>query len=205
MIEEDKKIEEDINDNNYESSDSFYNNNDMVDIDSELKEEDLVFNQKSDEDGDEDGEREEEEEGKEKTGGGFSVKKAIMKAGLSPFQLVGGGAFGEPTTPNLSSYAIPNWAYSNGGYKKGSEINRNIQYEENDEYVSDDLHDRLLNLVRVVGPKKESKVEMKEDHEETEQTPKSRKTIKKTKKLRKSATSATKKGGRKTKKKRGVK
>jgi len=190
-------IDTDIDIDNYDD-----NNTDEY----QFNEGDLVFNQKSN------GSDSEADIEKETTGGGFSVKKAIIKSGASPLQLVGGSAFGEPTTPNLSSYAIPNWAYSNGGYKKGSEVGRNMYQTETaneDEYVSDDLHDRLLSLVSVSQPNKTKDINNKDINNKdinninnTNTT--KRKSIKKTKKLRK-AIQSTKKGFRTTKKRRNSK
>jgi hypothetical protein len=191
--------------NDTDTYDNTYDNkDDMNDIDSsdyELKEDDLIFNEESE---NPDVPHLDDNETDNPSGGGFSLKKAIMKAGVSPLQLVGGNAFGEPTTPNLSSYAVPNWAYSNGGYKKGVEVGRNtFQTEtlEDDEYVSDDLHDRLLSLVSV-----NKNIITNETNKNTNDinNKNKKKSIKKTKKLRKTIQS-TKKGVKTTKKKRSNK
>jgi len=184
-------------------TDTYDNMDDMNDIDSsdyELKEDDLVFNEESE---NPDVPHLDDSETDNPSGGGFSLKKAIMKAGVSPLQLVGGNAFGEPTTPNLSSYAVPNWAYSNGGYKKGVEFGRNTfqtETQEDNEYVSDDLHNRLLSLVSV------NKNITNETNKNTNDinNKNKKKSIKKTKKLRKTIQS-TKKGVKTTKKKKSNK
>ena len=199
-------------------TDTYDNMDDMNDIDSsdyELKEDDLVFNEES-ENENPDVPQIDDNQIDNPSGGGFSLKNAIMKAGVSPLQLVGGNAFGEPTTPNLSSYAVPNWAYSNGGYKKGVEVGRNIfqtETPEDDEYVSDDLHDRLLSLVSVnknvsnvsnESNKKDTNTKNTNDTNTKNTNTNKKKSIKKTKKLRK-AIHSTKKGVKITKKKRSNK
>ena len=194
-------------------TDTYDNTDDMNDIDSsdyELKEDDLVFNEES-ENENPDVPQLDDNEIDNPSGGGFSLKNAIMKAGVSPLQLVGGNAFGEPTTPNLSSYAVPNWAYSNGGYKKGVEVGRNTfqtETPEDDEYVSDDLHDRLLSLVSVNKNVSNVSNESNTNDTNTKNTntknTNKKKSIKKTKKLRK-AIHSTKKGVKITKKKRSNK
>jgi len=202
-------------------TDTYDNTDDTNEIDSsdyELKEDDLVFNEESENENPDVPELDDNETDNP-SGGGFSLKNAIMKAGVSPLQLVGGNAFGEPTTPNLSSYAVPNWAYSNGGYKKGVEVGRNTfqtETPEDDEYVSDDLHDRLLSLVSVnknvsnvsnESNKKDTNTKNTNDTNKKDTNTKNtnkKKSIKKTKKLRK-AIHSTKKGVKITKKKRSNK
>lgn len=213
-------------------TDTYDNMDDMNDIDSsdyELKEDDLVFNEES-ENENPDVPQIDDNQIDNPSGGGFSLKNAIMKAGVSPLQLVGGNAFGEPTTPNLSSYAVPNWAYSNGGYKKGVEVGRNTfqtETPEDEEYVSDDLHDRLLSLVSVhknvsnETNKKDTNTKNTKDKNTNDnnntntkntntnntndiKNTNKKKSIKKTKKLRK-AIHSTKKGVKITKKKRSNK
>jgi hypothetical protein len=167
------------------------NDDDKLKSEYELNEEDLVFYNK--------------DNTKDQVyGGGFSLNKAVMKAGVSPLQFVGGSAFGEPTTPNISSsYALPTWAYSNGGYKKGIEEDRKDHMyktetlENEDEYVSDDLHDRLLSLVSTEQKKNDTISTVNSS------TPSKRSkiTIKKTKKNKKvSKIQGSKKGIRHTKK-----
>jgi hypothetical protein len=87
--------------------------------------------------------------------GGFSVKSIMMKAGVSPIMTVnttkqlGGGS-------NLSdlfeSLVIPNWTLSYGNRMTGGQYiyeseEEDFSDEENEE-IEDDLHDKLLNLVR---------------------------------------------------------
>ena len=136
------------------------------------------------------------------------MKKAIMKAGLSPLQLVGGNAFGEPTETHTTPYALPNWAYTKGAGKPSS---NKMSYqtetlEDDDEYVSDDLHDRLLGLVTVSSSKDIEENDKNQSYKNMNKTSKKR-NIKKTKKLRRVSTPlVTKKSVvRMTKKKRSVK
>ena len=87
--------------------------------------------------------------------GGFSVKSIMMKAGVSPIMTVntdkqnGGGA---NVSDLFESLVIPNWTLSYGNRMTGGEYNyesdKDDFSEEEDEEIDDDLHDKLLNLVR---------------------------------------------------------
>jgi hypothetical protein len=79
--------------------------------------------------------------------GGFSVNSAMMKAGLSPILTVNkplqsGGA--SQVSDLFKDLVIPNWALSysmrGGEYKDDS--------SDSDSEIDDDLHDKLLGLVR---------------------------------------------------------
>jgi hypothetical protein len=182
-------MSDNTNTDNMKTNTTDVNDDDKLKSEYELNEEDLVFyndnnnekkyntydtNEYTNEDTNEDTSNDEYNNKSEQVyGGGFSLNKAVIKAGVSPLQLfgVGGSAFGEPTTPNLSSsYALPSWAYSNGGYKKGIEESINERMyktetlEDDDEYVSNDLHDRLLHLVRADSKLKDSYKSNKENN-----------------------------------------
>jgi hypothetical protein len=87
--------------------------------------------------------------------GGFSVNSIMMKAGMSPIMtlnnndsIIGGG---NKVSDLFNDLVVPNWAltYNNriigGKYK---EVDHNDDSESDDEVISDDLHDKLLHLVR---------------------------------------------------------
>ncbi len=90
--------------------------------------------------------------------GGFSVKSIMMKAGMSPIMTsngpniqVGGNKLDDPKVSDLFlDLVVPNWtlSYNNrivgGKYK---EVEHNDSDSE-DEVVNDDLHERLLELVK---------------------------------------------------------
>lgn len=87
--------------------------------------------------------------------GGFSVKSIMMKAGMSPIMtvnspgdLLGGGS--DKVSDLFNDLVVPNWtlSYNNrlvGGKYKEPEHNDS---DEEDDVVSDDLHDKLLELVK---------------------------------------------------------
>jgi len=83
--------------------------------------------------------------------GGFSVKSTMMKAGLSPILTVNkplqsGGS--TKVSDLFNDLVIPNWALSynmRGGEYKDDTSDSDSEY---DDYIDDDLHDKLLGLVR---------------------------------------------------------
>jgi len=85
--------------------------------------------------------------------GGFNVKSIMMKAGMSPIMTVNtsktGG--GEKVSDLFNDLVIPNWtlSYNNrimgGAYK---EVDHEDDSDEEDGVINDDLHDKLLNLVK---------------------------------------------------------
>lgn len=87
--------------------------------------------------------------------GGFSINSIMMKAGMSPIMTLNnndsmtGGA--NKVSDLFNDLVVPNWAltYNNriigGKYK---EVQHNDDSESDDEVISDDLHDKLLDLVR---------------------------------------------------------
>ena len=88
--------------------------------------------------------------------GGFSVNSIMMKAGMSPIMtlnnndsMIGGG---NKVSDLFNNLVVPNWAltYNNriiGGKYKEIEHNDDSESED-DEVISDDLHDKLLDLVK---------------------------------------------------------
>ena len=88
--------------------------------------------------------------------GGFSVNSIMMKGGMSPIITVNSLQSGGSKVSDLfNNLVIPNWALSyhnrltGGDYnvKKGYENEYDDDAEEYDE-IDDDLHDKLLELVK---------------------------------------------------------
>ena len=90
--------------------------------------------------------------------GGFSVKSIMMKAGMSPIMTVngpnmqiGGNKSDNAKVSDLfNDLVVPNWtlSYNNrlfGGKYKEPQHNES---DSEDEVVTDDLHERLLELVK---------------------------------------------------------
>ena len=85
--------------------------------------------------------------------GGFSVNSIMMKSGMSPIMTMNTGQFGgknEKVSDLFNDLVIPSWtlSYNNrligGKYK---EVEHNSESED-DDVIEDDLHDKLLELVK---------------------------------------------------------
>jgi hypothetical protein len=111
--------------------------------------------------------------------GGFSVNSIMMKAGMSPIMTyntqIGGDS--NKVSDLFESLVVPNWALSYNNKITGGAYKDD---ESSDEEIDDDLHDKLLGLVR--------------DHEVRENQKKMKKT------RRQKITTTTKKGGTKRRK-----
>jgi len=91
--------------------------------------------------------------------GGFSVKSIMMKAGMSPIMTINSSQIGgsENVSDLFNDLVVPNWtlSYNNriigGKYK---EVDHNDSDEE-DDVVDDDLHEKLLDLVKQHNEKTE--------------------------------------------------
>lgn len=84
-------------------------------------------------------------------GGGFSVNSIMMKNGISPIMTLNsnnmqnGGSTGN-VSDIFSGLAIPAYAYHNGGSKNNAyKVNED---DSEDDVIDDDLHDKLLGLVK---------------------------------------------------------
>jgi len=85
--------------------------------------------------------------------GGFSVNSIMLKAGMSPIMTVNSDQLGgtnEKVSDLFNNLVIPNWtlSYNNrltGG--KYNEIEKKINDTE-DDVIDDDLHEKLLDLVK---------------------------------------------------------
>jgi hypothetical protein len=101
--------------------------------------------------------------------GGFSVNSIMMKAGMSPImtinnpeRLSGGG---DKVSDLFNDLVVPNWAlsYNNRivGGGKYKEVERDDSDSE-DSVIDDDLHDKLLELVKEHNSKAISNANSKE-------------------------------------------
>jgi len=103
--------------------------------------------------------------------GGFSVKSIMMKAGMSPIMTLnysntdsghlrhsGGTSESEKVSDLFNDLVVPNWALSYSDRMVGGKYNENDHHktrhnddddtDEDDDVVTDDLHDKLLELVK---------------------------------------------------------
>ncbi len=86
-------------------------------------------------------------------GGGFSVNSIMMQDGISPIMTlntnkIGGGG---QVSDIFSGLAVPAYAYHNGGSKVKNNSYKNYESDDDsdeDNVISGDLHDKLLDLVR---------------------------------------------------------
>lgn len=100
--------------------------------------------------------------------GGFSVNSIMLKSGISPIRTVNSpdmkGGKGTKVSDLFNHLVVPNWAlsYSNriGGHRMEER-----EDDDYDEVVDDELHDKLLGMVReheqrVAHRKKHTKKQM---------------------------------------------
>jgi len=103
--------------------------------------------------------------------GGFSVKSIMMKAGMSPImtlnrEYMGGSSGSEKVSDLFNDLVVPSWALSYNDRMVGGKYNERDHHkkshdtrkdedrdddddtEDEDDIVSDDLHDKLLELVK---------------------------------------------------------
>jgi len=84
--------------------------------------------------------------------GGFSVNSIMMKSGISPFTTLNGPNIqtGGNVGDIFKNMVIPSWLVSQE-YKStgGSKHNKDSDEDSEDDIISDDLHDKLIDLVTV--------------------------------------------------------
>ena len=84
--------------------------------------------------------------------GGFDVKSIMMKAGMSPIMTVNreqiGG--GDKVSDLFNDLVIPNWTLSYNNRIVGGKYNDagHEDSDDEDDVVDDDLHEKLLDLVK---------------------------------------------------------
>lgn len=84
--------------------------------------------------------------------GGFSVKSMMMKNGMSPIVTMNepskkqkGGT--DMVSDLFDNIVVPNWALYLPAQNAGN-ISRKEEYDDEDDVIDDDLHDKLLELVK---------------------------------------------------------
>ena len=86
--------------------------------------------------------------------GGFGVESILMRAGMSPIISINDAQLGGNLTTNKVSelfdngIAVPNWALSYNNRIGGSKYVEVEHSDSDDDVVDDDLHDKLLELVK---------------------------------------------------------
>jgi len=86
--------------------------------------------------------------------GGFNVNSIMMKAGISPFKTLNKINTQTGGTGNVADVfkdlVVPSWLVSQGNIiSGGSKHTKNDDDSEDEEIISDDLHDKLIDLVTV--------------------------------------------------------
>lgn len=84
--------------------------------------------------------------------GGFSINSIMMKGGISPFTTL--NKMNDQTGGNVSDLfkdlVVPSWLVSQGNiFSGGRKQNNKDSDSDDDEIISDDLHDKLVALVTV--------------------------------------------------------
>jgi len=86
--------------------------------------------------------------------GGFNVNSIMMKAGISPFKTLNKintqtGGIGD-VADLFKDLVVPSWLMSQGNvFNGGSKHTKNDDDSEDDEVISDELHDKLIDLVTI--------------------------------------------------------
>jgi len=97
--------------------------------------------------------------------GGFSINSIMMKGGISPFTTLNkiNGQTGGNVSDLFKDLVVPSWLVSQGNIFSGGKKQNNTDFDsDDDEIISDDLHDKLVALVTVSdaeikGKKKQTK------------------------------------------------
>ena len=93
--------------------------------------------------------------------GGFSINSIMMKGGISPFTTLNkmNGQTGGNVSDLFKDLVVPTWLVSQGNIFSGGRKQNNKDSDEDseDEIISDDLHDKLIDLVTVSDAEIKSK------------------------------------------------
>ena len=87
--------------------------------------------------------------------GGFSVNSVMMKSGISPFSTLNkiNGQTGGNVSDLFKDLVVPSWLISHENKFVGGKNRDNVYSDDDDdsdnEIISDDLHDKLIDLVTV--------------------------------------------------------
>ena len=84
--------------------------------------------------------------------GGFSVKSIMMKSKMSPIMtlnrpdtIIGGG---DKVSDLFNDLVVPNWVLSYNNRIVGGSKYKEIDSDSDDDVIKDDLHEKLLELVK---------------------------------------------------------
>jgi len=84
--------------------------------------------------------------------GGFSVNSIMMKSGLSPIMTINNNQIGgkhEKVSDLFNDLVVPSWTLSYNNRILGTNYKENAYDSDNeDTVIEDDLHDKLLDLVK---------------------------------------------------------
>ncbi len=82
--------------------------------------------------------------------GGFNVKSIMMKAGMSPIMTLNNEQMGgsDKVSDLFNNLVVPNWTLSYNNRIVGGKYNEVDHNSDEDEFIDDDLHEKLLNIVK---------------------------------------------------------
>ena len=83
--------------------------------------------------------------------GGFNVNSIMMKAGMSPIMTVNteqNGGDSNKVSDLFNNLVIPNWALSYNNKLVGGEYKERNEDSDSDSDIDDELHEKLLGLVK---------------------------------------------------------
>jgi len=84
--------------------------------------------------------------------GGFNINSIMMKAGMSPIMTINNEQLGgnsEKVSDLFNDLVIPNWTLSyNNRIVGGKYKEKHDSDSDEDDVINDDLHDKLLDLVK---------------------------------------------------------
>lgn len=101
--------------------------------------------------------------------GGFSVESIMMKAGMSPIQTINdkSNQSGGNVSDLFKNLVIPSWTLSyNNRIGGGKSKMDNLSFDEEDEAIDDELHDKLLGLVEQHNKKLKKQQDKKTKHQQ---------------------------------------
>ena len=131
--------------------------------------------------------------------GGFSVNSIMLKNGLSPIMTLNsseqtGGMYNgvEKVSDLFNNLVVPNWSlaynYRTGGGFGERKFNKEKSSDEYDDVIEENLHERLMNLVKVKEEEMKGMKDSKERREMKESTNKKKITRKMNKMHKKNVT-----------------
>ena len=83
--------------------------------------------------------------------GGFNVNSIMMKAGMSPIMTINTeqqGGDSNKVSDLFNNLVIPNWALSYHNKFSGGEYKEHDEDSDSDSDIDDELHEKLLGLVK---------------------------------------------------------